>query len=127
MIKQTVDSISTTINGLPFYTPTGVRKSKPITLPVVSCSSLRREGRHTVMSVAVSLKNTSITNLYSEVEAIIKAVALPGFIDWVNANIATGTDGHYAEILFDARQITPQLCQPTMTVESVSYDYNSLP
>jgi hypothetical protein len=127
MIKQLLDSISTTINGLPFYTPTGVKKSRPVVLPIVSCSSLRRDGRYTVMAITVSVKHSSLTNLYSEVEAIIQAVTLPGFIDWANANIATGTDGHYAEIFFDARQLSPHGCLPNVTVESIAYDYHTFP
>jgi len=113
MIKELLTNVSATVLGLPYFTSTGVRKAKPITLPVISCPSLRKGPvrQEAIVTILVTMKNANMAQLYDEIEGVISAVALPGNIDWRTASVATGTDGHYAEVVFEA---TVKLSQPTI-------------
>lgn len=129
MIKETLANVSEKVMGLPYFTPTGVRKAKPVNLPVVSCPSLRKGNapREISATILVTMKDANLANLYDLVEAVIAAVTVPGVLDWRAASVATGTDGHYAEVSFDATltgQLPPNLT-PTQLLESATANYHA--
>lgn len=126
MIKELLASVSDRILGLPYYTTTGVRKSKPIVLPVVSCPSLRGAQRAAVATILVTIKNTNLAHLYDEIEVIINAVTVPNVLVWLTATVASGTDGHYAELIFEAPiklPAQPATLAPTAILETVTAYY----
>lgn len=124
MLQDVLDSISSKINGLPYYTPTGVRKGKPVTIPVVSCPTFRQApNRQIILTVNVTLKHPVMTQLYSEMEAIIDTLTLPGILDWRLANVYTGTDGHYGELVFEHTSTMKTLTPVSPLINSqVSYN-----
>jgi hypothetical protein len=126
MLQDVLDSISSKISGLPYYTPTGVRKGKPVTIPVVSCPTFRQApNRQMVMTVNVTLKNPVMTQLYTEMETIIDILTLPGILDWRLANVYTGTDGHYGELVFEHTS-TMKSSAPVFPLTNSQVSYNAV-
>lgn len=128
MIRELLLQISSRIYGLPFYSEVGVKKVKPVTLPVISCPTFRKGPApgEAVATILVTMKSGNLAQLYDEIEAIISTLALPGKLDWRTASVATGTDGHYAEVVFESTFLTsrPTALIPTAILESAEATYD---
>jgi hypothetical protein len=127
MIKELLTQLSSLVYGLPFFSEVGVKKTKPVTLPVLSCPTLRKgtSPGEAIATIIVAMKNTNMAQLYDEVESVISALTLPGFVDWRTASVVTGTDGHYAEVVFEAvfKTSRPSAIIPTAAFETFEASY----